>query len=47
MGLRKFGEDTKVMKMKIVPTREKQDAIRSVVSSELNWLFVKFGIVGH
>ena len=47
MGLRKFGEDTKVMKMKMVPTSEKHDAIRSVVSSELNWLFVKDGIVSH
>lgn len=35
------------MKMKMVPTREKHDAIRSVVSSELNWLFVKDTIVGH
>ena len=47
MGLRKFGEETKVMKMKMVPTREKHDAIRSVVSSELNWLCVKDGMVSH
>ena len=28
------------MKMNIVPTSEKHDATRSVVSSELSWLFV-------
>ena len=47
MGLRKLGEDTNVMKMKMVPTREKHDATRSVVSSELNWLCVKDGMVIH
>ena len=47
MGRRKFGDETKVMKMKMVPTREKHDAIRSVVSSELNWLCVKDGMVSH
>lgn len=35
------------MKMKMVPTSEKHDAIRSVVSSELNWLCVKDGMVSH
>ena len=45
MGLRKLGDETKVMKMKIVPTREKHEATRSVVSSELNCLLVKGGMV--
>lgn len=46
MGLRKFGDETKVTKMKIVPMREKQDATRSVVSSALNSPGVKEGMVG-
>jgi len=31
MGFRKFGDDAKVTKMRVVPIREKQDATRSVV----------------
>lgn len=47
MGLRKLGEDTKVTKMKIVPTSEKQDAIRSVVSSAVDSPAVREGMVGR
>ena len=36
MGLRKLGEDMKVRKMKTVPTREKHEAILSVVSKAFN-----------
>ena len=36
MGLRKLGEDTKVTKMKMVPTSEKQEATRSVISRALD-----------
>lgn len=46
MGLRKLDEDTNVTKMKIVPTSEKQDATRSVISSALASPAVKEGMVG-
>lgn len=46
MGLRKLDEDTKVTKMKIVPSSEKQDATRSVISSALDSCAVKEGMVG-
>ena len=45
MGLRKFGEETKVTKMKIVPISEKQDATRSVVSSAVDSRAVKVVMV--
>ncbi len=41
MGLRNFEDDTKVTKMIIVPTSEKQEATRSTVSRERSWLWVK------
>ena len=47
MGLRKLGEDTKVTKMKMVPTSEKQDATRSVVSSALNSPAVNPAMAAH
>ena len=40
MGLRKVEDETKVKKIKTVPTREKQEATRSTVSSDLSWLGV-------
>lgn len=41
MGFRKVEDDTKVTKMKTVPTSEKQDATRSTVSRDLSWLGVR------
>ena len=41
MGFRKLEDDTKVTKMKTVPTREKHDATRSTVSRDLSWLGVR------
>ena len=45
IGLRKLGEEMKVRKMKMVPTREKHDAIRSVISKEFNWALVNGAIL--
>ena len=41
MGRRNLEEETNVMKMKMVPTTEKQEAIRSVVSRAESWESVR------
>ena len=41
MGFRKLEDEMKVVKMNMVPTSEKHDATRVIVSIDLNWERVK------